>query len=104
MTGWHAVDFAGTLRIANITSGAFAATQLRALLTVGEGRTHFDELIVNLADGRLLGTLDVNAAGNWVFDGKIDGVSVDKLMMGLGAAPLVSGVASGTLALAGKPS
>lgn len=98
----HAVDFAGTLRIANITSGAFAATQLRALLTVGEGRTHFDELIVNLADGRLLGTLDVNAAGNWVFDGKIDGVSVDKLMMGLGAAPLVSGVASGTLALAGN--
>lgn len=98
----HAVDFAGTLRIANITSGAFAATQLRALLTVGEGRTHFDELIVNLADGRLLGTLDVNAAGNWVFDGKIDGVSVDKLMTGLGAAPLVSGVASGTLALAGN--
>ncbi len=98
----HAVDFAGTLRIANITSGAFAATQLRALLTVGEGRTHFDELIVNLADGRLLGTLDVNAAGNWVFDGKIDGMSVDKLMTGLGAAPLVSGVASGTLALAGN--
>lgn len=96
------VDFAGTLRISNITSGPFAATQLHAMLSVGEGRTHFSDLIVNVADGRLLGEADVNAAGNWVFDGKIDGVSLDKLMMGLGTSPLVSGVASGPLALGGK--
>ncbi len=96
------IDFAGGLRIGNIVSGPFAATQLHAQLSVGEGLAQFSDLIVNLAQGRVLGGLQVTDAGEWLFKGRIDGVNLDQLLMGLGATPLVSGVANGDIALTGS--
>ncbi len=96
------LDFTGTLRIANITSGPFTATQLHAQLTAGEGRLHLSDLIVNVADGRVLGELALASTGDWVFEGRVDGSGLDKLMAGLGASPLISGVASGPLVISGR--
>ena len=97
----HLVDFAGTLRIGSIISGPFAATQLHAKLSVGEGAVHLDDLIVNTADGRIIGKAKIDAAGVWNFEGRLDGISADKLLTGFGAAPLVSGAASGELSVSG---
>ena len=96
------IDFAGTLRIGSIVSGPFSATQLHAQLSAGEGLMHLDDLIVNTADGRIIGKAKIDAAGAWNFEGRLDGISTDKLLAGFGTAPLVSGAASGELFVSGN--
>ncbi len=98
----HHVDFDGELRIGQLTANAFSAAQLHSRLRIQDNTLILNDIIVNLADGRLMGETRVSETGDWLFNGRIDSVSMDKLLPLFDAKPLVAGVAKGTLSLSGR--
>lgn len=97
----HAADFNGSLRIGEIIADTFKATQFNGELKLVNGTLGVRQCIVNLADGRLLGELAMNDHAGWIFEGKADGINLDKLAVQLGAAPVVAGVANGPVKFSG---
>lgn len=97
----HKIDFVGTLRVGQILWRSLSATQLHCDLALRNGSAVLTQMIVNTADGRVMGNGWFNEDTSWQFDGKVDGVSLSKILTGFETSPIVSGVASGPLTLAG---
>ena len=98
----HKVNFKGSLRVGQILWRSLSATQLHCDLTLSDGKASLSNMIVNTADGRLMGNGDFSEDTSWEFAGKLDGVSLEKILSGFETAPVVSGVTSGQLTLTGK--
>ena len=97
----HKVNFAGSLRVGQILWRQLSATQLHCDLMLSDGKATLTDMIVNTADGRLTGNGEFNEDTSWNFEGKLDGVSLAKILMGFETAPTLSGVTSGHLTLSG---
>lgn len=98
----HKVNFEGSLRVGQILWRSLSATQLHCGLTLSDGKATLSDIIVNTADGRLMGHGDFSEDTSWEFAGKLDGVDLKKVLTGFETIPIVSGITSGQLALAGK--
>lgn len=94
-------DFQGELRIDQIISGPFNATGLHSNLSVQKGDAAFSNVIVNLADGRLLGEGTLLNDGAWQFSSKVDGINLGKLLLLFGGRDVVTGLANGSLKMHG---
>lgn len=100
--GWmKAADFAGELRIGQVKSGAFTASQVHSRMTVKEGAVTLKNVIVTLADGRLLGEASMANDASWRVDGRLDGVNLERLFTSFSGTPVLSGIASGAFAATG---
>ncbi len=98
----HRFDFSGALRISHITAAGVSATQLHGTLSIKEGKAVIDSLVVNTAEGRLFGTFELSEDTSWLFNGRVDGVSLDKFISPMAGASPVEGISNGDLTLAGK--
>ncbi len=100
--GWmKAADFAGELRIGQVTADRFNASQVHSRLTVTQGNVTLKNLIVTLADGRLLGEAAMDNDAAWRVDGRLDGVNLERLFTSFSGTPVLSGVASGAFTATG---
>ncbi len=101
--GWmKAADFAGELRIGQVTSDKFSASQVHSRMTVTQGVVNLKNLIVTLADGRLLGEAAMDNDAAWHVDGRLDGVNLERLFTSFSSTPVLSGVASGAFTASGQ--
>lgn len=98
----HHVDFDGDLRIGQLRAASFNAAQLHSRLRIQDNTLMLNDVIVNIADGRMMGETRVSETGDWLFTGRIDSVSMDKLLPLFNVKPLISGVTNGTLSLSGR--
>ncbi len=98
----HMVSFDGSLRVGKILWKALSATQLHAKLSLADGTATLTDVIVNTADGRITGDGAFKEDTSWEFNGKLDGVSLDKILSGFETTPVLSGIAGGQLSLAGQ--
>lgn len=94
-------DFDGELRIGQIAAGGFTASQLHSRLNLTEGVVHLSRVIVNAADGRLLGEAKLTSEANWVMAGKLDGLNLEKLFTSVGGKPVLTGIVNGTFDVKG---
>ena len=100
--GWmKAADFAGELRIGQVKSGAFTASQVHSRMTVKDGAVTLKNVIVTLADGRLLGEASMTNDASWRVDGRLDGVNLERLFTSFSGTPVLSGIASGAFTATG---
>lgn len=96
-----AADFTGDLRIGQITAGRFTALQAHSHLSVKDGATQFTDVIVNVADGRILGKASLANDAQWNFSGRLDGFNLEKLFTSFGGNPVLSGIANGAFEASG---
>ena len=94
-------DFDGELRIGQIAAGGFTASQLHSRLNLTEGVVHLSRVIVNAADGRLLGEAKLTSEADWVMTGKLDGLNLEKLFTSVGGKPVLTGIVNGTFDVKG---
>lgn len=94
-------DFDGELRIGQIAAGGFTASQLHSRLNLTEGVVHLSRVIVNAADGRLLGEAKLTSEADWVMAGKLDGLNLEKLFTSVGGKPVLTGIVNGTFEVKG---
>ncbi len=94
-------DFDGELRIGQIAAGGFTASQLHSRLNLTEGVVHLSRVIVNAADGRLLGEAKLTSEADWVMAGKLDGLNLEKLFTSVGGKPVLTGIVNGTFDVKG---
>lgn len=94
-------DFDGELRIGQIAAGGFTASQLHSRLNLTEGVVHLSRVIVNAADGRLLGEAKLTSEANWVMAGKLDGLNLEKLFTSVGGKPVLTGIVNGSFDVKG---
>lgn len=80
-------DFDGELRIGQIAAGGFTASQLHSRLNLAEGVVHLSRVIVNAADGRLLGEAKLTSEADWVMAGKLDGLNLENSLQAWAASP-----------------
>lgn len=73
-------------------------------LAVKGGKAVVDSLVVNTAEGRLFGTFELAEDTSWLFNGRVDGVALDKFIAPVAGASPVAGVANGDLTISGKGS
>ncbi len=100
--GWmKAADFTGELRIGQVKSGAFTASQVHSRMTVKDGAVKLKNVIVTLADGRLLGEASMANDASWRVDGRLDGVNLERLFTSFSGTPVLSGIASGAFTATG---
>ncbi len=90
-----AADFAGDLRIGQVKSGPFTASQMHSRMAVTNGIVDLKDVIVNVADGRLLGEARMTNDAAWTMSGHLDGINLEKLFTSFAGTPVLSGVASG---------
>ena len=95
-------DFSGAVRVGRIAVAGITGTQLSGTLAVKNGRAVVDSLVVNTAEGRLFGTFELAEDTSWLFNGRIDGVALDKFIAPVAGASPVAGVANGDLTISGK--
>lgn len=95
-------DFSGAVRVGRIAVAGITGTQLSGTLAVKNGRAVVDSLVVNTAEGRLFGTFELAEDTSWLFNGRIDGISLDKFIAPVAGASPVAGVANGDLTISGK--
>lgn len=95
-------DFSGAVRVGRIAVGGITGTQLSGTLSVKNGRAVVDSLVVNTAEGRLFGTFELAEDTSWLFNGRIDGIALDKFIAPVAGASPVAGVANGDLTISGK--
>ena len=97
-----AADFAGDLRIGQVKSGTFTASQVHSRMAVTDGVVTLKDVIVNVADGRLLGEARMTNDAAWTMSGHLDGINLEKLFTSFAGTPVLSGVASGNFTAAGS--
>lgn len=97
-----AADFAGDLRIGQVKSGPFTASQVHSRMAVTDGVVTLKDVIVNVADGRLLGEARMTNDAVWTMSGHLDGINLEKLLTSFAGTPVLSGVASGNFTAAGS--
>ena len=97
-----AADFAGDLRIGQVKSGPFTASQVHSRMAVTDGVVTLKDVIVNVADGRLLGEARMTNDAVWTMSGHLDGINLEKLFTSFAGTPVLSGVASGNFTAAGS--
>ena len=97
-----AADFAGELRIGQVKSGPFTASQVHSRMAVTDGVVTLKDVIVNVADGRLLGEARMTNDAVWTMSGHLDGINLEKLFTSFAGTPVLSGVASGNFTAAGS--
>ena len=97
-----AADFAGDLRIGQVKSGPFTASQVHSRMAVTDGVVMLKDVIVNVADGRLLGEARMTNDAVWTMSGHLDGINLEKLFTSFAGTPVLSGVASGNFTAAGS--
>lgn len=97
-----AADFAGELRIGQVKSGPFTASQVHSRMAVTDGVVTLKDVIVNVADGRLLGEARMTNDAAWTMSGHLDGINLEKLFTSFAGTPVLSGVASGNFTAAGS--
>lgn len=97
-----AADFAGDLRIGQVKSGPFTASQVHSRMAVTNGIVDLKDVIVNVADGRLLGEARMTNDAAWTMSGHLDGINLEKLFTSFAGTPVLSGVASGNFTAAGS--
>lgn len=95
-------DFSGAVRVGRIAVAGITGTQLSGTLAVKNGRAVVDSLVVNTAEGRLFGTFELAEDTSWLFNGRIDGIALDKFIAPVAGASPVAGVANGDLTISGK--
>ena len=95
-------DFSGAVRVGRFAVAGITGTQLSGTLAVKNGRAVVDSLVVNTAEGRLFGTFELAEDTSWLFNGRIDGVALDKFIAPVAGASPVAGVANGDLTISGK--
>lgn len=95
-------DFSGAVRVGRIAVAGITGTQLSGTLSVKNGRAVVDSLVVNTAEGRLFGTFELAEDTSWLFNGRIDGIALDKFIAPVAGASPVAGVANGDLTISGK--
>lgn len=95
-------DFSGAVRVGRIAVAGITGTQLSGTLAVKNGRAVVDSLVVNTAEGRLFGTFELAEDTSWLFNGRIDGIALDKFIAPVAGASPVAGVAKGDLTISGK--
>ena len=95
-------DFSGAVRISRISAAGLSGTQLSGTLDIKNGRAVIDSLVVNTSEGRLFGTFAFNEDTSWVFDGRVDGVSLDKFIASVAGSSPVAGIANGDVSLSGN--
>lgn len=95
-------DFSGAVRVGRIAVAGITGTQLSGTLAVKNGRAVVDSLVVNTAEGRLFGTFELAEDTSWLFNGRIDGVALDKFIAPVTGASPVAGIANGDLTISGK--
>lgn len=95
-------DFSGAVRVGRIAVAGITGTQLSGTLSVKSGRAVVDSLVVNTAEGRLFGTFELAEDTSWLFNGRIDGIALDKFIAPVAGASPVAGVANGDLTISGK--
>lgn len=95
-------DFSGAVRVGRIAVAGTTGTQLSGTLSVKNGRAVVDSLVVNTAEGRLFGTFELAEDTSWLFNGRIDGIALDKFIAPVAGASPVAGVANGDLTISGK--
>ena len=95
-------DFSGAVRVGRIAVAGITGTQLSGTLAVKNGRAVVDSLVVNTAEGRLFGTFELAEDTSWLFNGRIDGVALDKFIAPVAGASPVAGIANGDLTISGK--
>lgn len=94
-------DFDGELRIGQIAARGFTASQLHSRLNLTDGIVHLSRVIVNAADGRLLGEAKLTSDADWVMAGKLDGLNLEKLFTSVGGKPVLTGIVNGTFDVKG---
>lgn len=97
-----AADFAGDLRIGQVKSGPFTASQVHSRMAVTNGIVDLKDVIVNVADGRLLGEARMTNDAAWTMSGHLDGINLEKLFTSFAGTPVLSGVASGNFTAKGS--
>ena len=97
-----AVDFTGELRIGQVKSGPFTASQVHSRMAVTDGVVDLKDVIVNVADGRLLGEARMTNDARWTMAGHLDGINLEKLFTSFAGTPVLSGVASGNFSASGS--
>ena len=97
-----AADFAGELRIGQVKSGPFTASQVHSRMAVTDGVVTLKDVIVNVADGRLLGEARMTNDAAWTMSGHLDGINLEKLFTSFAGTPVLSGVASGNFTAEGS--
>ena len=97
-----AADFAGDLRIGQVKSGPFTASQVHSRMAVTDGVVTLKDVIVNVADGRLLGEAHMTNDAAWTMSGHLDGINLEKLFTSFAGTPVLSGVASGNFTAEGS--
>ena len=97
-----AADFAGDLRIGQVKSGPFTASQVHSRMAVTDGVVTLKDVIVNVADGRLLGEARMTNDAAWTMSGHLDGINLEKLFTSFAGTPVLSGVASGNFTAEGS--
>lgn len=103
MLAWmRHLDFSGAVRVGRIAVAGITGTQLSGTLSVKNGRAVVDSLVVNTAEGRLFGTFELAEDTSWLFNGRIDGIALDKFIAPVAGASPVAGVANGDLTISGK--
>lgn len=95
-------DFSGAVRVGRIAVAGITGTQLSGTLAVKNGKAVVDSLVVNTAEGRLFGTFELAEDTSWLFNGRIDGIALDKFIAPVAGASPVAGVANGDLTISGK--
>lgn len=95
-------DFSGAVRVGRIAVAGITGTQLSGTLSVKNGMAVVDSLVVNTAEGRLFGTFELAEDTSWLFNGRIDGIALDKFIAPVAGASPVAGVANGDLTISGK--
>lgn len=95
-------DFSGAVRVGRIAVAGITGTQLSGTLSVKNGRAVVDSLVVNTAEGRLFGTFELAEDTSWLFNGRIDGIALDKFIAPVAGASPIAGVANGDLTISGK--
>lgn len=97
-----AVDFTGELRIGQVKSGPFTASQVHSRMAVTDGVVSLKDVIVNVADGRLLGEARMTNDAHWTMAGHLDGINLEKLFTSFAGTPVLTGVASGNFTADGS--
>lgn len=95
-------DFMGSVRVGRITVAGMTGTQLSGTLSIKGGKAVVDSLVINTAEGRLFGVFELAEDTSWLFNGRIDGVSLDKFITPVAGTSPVAGVVNGDLTLSGK--
>lgn len=103
MLAWmHRFNFSGAVRIGHIAAAGMSGTQLNGTLSIKDGKALIDSLVVNTAEGRLFGTFELTEDASWLFNGRIDGISLDKFITPVAGTSPVAGIANGDITLSGK--